>query len=59
MKLRITVTALIDVHDLSHYDASSLSEAAANQKEWLEDGSAGIDDVLGCSDNLTFTVEPA
>lgn len=58
MKIRVTVTGTITVFDLHHYDASTLEEAANNQAEWLRDGSAGIDDILGCSDDLAFSVDP-
>ena len=52
------MTALVNVHNLSAYDAATLEEAASNQTKWMNDGSAGIDDVLSTADSVTFTVEP-
>lgn len=55
MRLRITVTAEIEVTDLADYDAKTLEEASENQQRWLDDGEALIEEVLG--DDCSVTVE--
>lgn len=55
--LRVTVTADIPVTRLADYGADTIEEAAANQLEWLNEGFAGIDDLLGLAEDVRFDIE--
>lgn len=49
MKMILTVKVEWDVDDLSDYEAETLEEAVKNQRQWIEDGTADIYDMLdGC-----------
>lgn len=58
MRLRVVVETYIPVEDLSHYEASSIEEAAENQLLWLTSGSIGIGELLdGCVTHVSITGE--
>lgn len=46
--LVITVQCVLPVHDLTHYDARNMREAAINAERWYGDGTAQVtEDILG------------
>lgn len=47
MKLRFTVTSVIEVEDLKLYEANTIEQAAKNQQAWIDDGIADIMDCMG------------
>jgi hypothetical protein len=57
MRLRITITSEIEVTDLSHYDATTLEEAAANQQKWIDNGDHDPLDFMDW-DEASIKVEP-
>lgn len=54
--IQVNVTALIPVEDLSHYEATTLDEAVDNQRQWFDDDSMELGDILDVDDvTVTFT----
>jgi hypothetical protein len=58
MKLRYTMVMECYVSFLSHYEASTLEEAARNQQLWIDDGISDIIDIVLNSDIQSVKVEP-
>lgn len=60
-KLKFTITVVEDVNPdnfLEHYDgATTIQECAANQQEWLNDGSCALGDVIEFADEVEVKVE--
>ena len=46
MKLVMTLRVEWEVDDLEQYKATTIQEAAENQKKWLEDGVAWLGDFV-------------
>lgn len=46
MKLVMTLRVEWEVDNLEEYEATTIEEAAKNQKEWFEDGSAWLGDFV-------------
>lgn len=46
MKIVMTLCVEWDVNNLEEYEASTIEEAAKNQKEWLEEGSVWLGDFV-------------
>jgi len=46
MYIEVTVVARIPVEDLSHYEASSIGEAAKNQASWCDNGECSFLELL-------------
>jgi hypothetical protein len=58
MKLRITVVCDLEVEDLSDYEATTIEEAAANQKRWFDDQPGLVTEVFGWHQIQEIKVEP-
>lgn len=55
-KLQVTVTYTLTVHDLIHYEAETLAEAASNQEAWYRDGSSSFAEDLSQISPDSFTI---
>lgn len=58
-ELRVTVTFDVLIYDLSHYEATTIEEAATNLLSWYRDGSADFiaDMTVSSSSDTTINVE--
>lgn len=56
--LRFTITFETEVDDLEVYQASSIAEAAKNQRRWLDEDPSSLVELLECaSGGATVAVE--
>ena len=58
MKLRATITVEWTVHNLEHYDARTLEEAAINQQATYNQGDCDSMDILGWGEKVTVEISP-
>lgn len=56
MKLKFTITFECPVANLADYEATTIYEAAKNQKAWFEEGAIGLMDLIP-DDAVEVTVE--
>lgn len=57
-KLRATIVVEWEVEDLSHYDATTIEEAARNQQRYCDEGTVGPFDLLAWGEDASVRVEP-
>lgn len=54
--LTVTVTYEVFVHDLAHFDATSMEQAAENLMAWYNDGSGDMIADFQCSVDPLITI---
>lgn len=57
-QLRVNITFDVNVYDLSHFDATTFSDAATNLTHFYETGEADLASDIACARNKQITIIP-